>query len=180
MGAPNCTEHQGLRKCKPDAEGVSGMYDRDLPHLSLEALAVAVVASRTEEKAAMCWLRKGNLQKVENILAIPVTLKAETKTAIITEWQREWNQTTKAMSHHNFLPNVQQRIENKVLTPSQGLIHFLIQHKFIGRTFREDDRCNYGTIGTQKHMLKARARSWKYFVLRQWSNCFKIICYYLL
>lgn len=64
------------------------MYDRELESARCNSRTLPLHLE-LRKKAAMYWLGKGSLQKVENLLDTPTISKTESKTIIMTEWQLE-------------------------------------------------------------------------------------------
>ncbi|PSN43427.1 hypothetical protein C0J52_02632 [Blattella germanica] len=100
----------------------------------------------------------GQKAKTEELSGKRAISKGEARTAILDEWQREWEESEKGRRVFDFFPDIRARFRMKHLRPGKGLIHYLTGHgpygtylKKINR--RADDGCPCGATGTPEHMM---------------------------
>lgn len=112
--------------------------------------------------AAEYWLRKGDLQKVQEALQHPATNKNQIRKHIHTIWQNRWNESVKGRRLYNLLPDIQERLNMRHFSPSKGLIQFLTDHGPYAQYLHkhglaQTDLCACGEIGTPEHVCSSAA-----------------------
>ena len=129
---------------------------------SVEALTVVMgilpLDLKIRQRGAIHWVKRQNPAKTEEISGKRAISKGEARTAILDEWQREWEESEKGRRVFDFFPDIRARFRMKHLRPGKGLIHYLTGHgpygtylKKINR--RANDGCPCGATGTPEHMM---------------------------
>ena len=129
---------------------------------SMEALAVVMgilpLDMIIRQRGAIHWIKRQNPAKTETIIGTRARSKGEARTAILNQWQREWEESEKGRRVFEFFPDIRARYRMKHLRPSKGLIHYLTGHGPYGTYLhkinrRAHDGCPCGGIGTPEHMV---------------------------
>lgn len=109
-------------------------------------------------KAAEYWLRKGDFDKIEELVNRRTENKKQMKDRILEMWQERWDQSPNGRRLHRLLPRVSDRLKMKYLNPSKGLVQFLTGHGpyaqyLYDRELKPTNRCSCGVLGTPEHVL---------------------------
>nr|CAD7573464.1 unnamed protein product [Timema californicum] len=122
------------------------------------ALGVWPLDLLIKKKAVAYWLKKSNLEKVRLLTTPDVTTSGEAEIALLEEWQRRWERSETGRRTYQLFPNVVERLENKHLQPSRGLVHFITGKGPYPASLRklgliESGNCQCGEEGTPEHVV---------------------------
>lgn len=129
---------------------------------SLDALCVITgicpLDLTIRKTAAKYWLKKGKIQKIEEVLRGNAISKAEINNHVNEEWQNNWDASEVGRRTYDIIPNIQNRLRLPHFKPGRGLVHFLSGHgpypTYLHRfNLKDDQQCNCGQIGTPEHVV---------------------------
>lgn len=80
------------------------------------------------QRAVYYWLRKRDLDKVEELMNITPATRKEITKGMVEMWQERFDKSLKGRRLYQFLPSVSARLRMKFLQPSRGLTQFLTRH----------------------------------------------------
>ena len=107
----------------------------------------------------MYWLKRAEPARVRETVGTAATNKREIRSALLREWQSEWDSVDEGRRPHELLPNIRERVKMAYLQPGPGMIHYLTGHGPYGKYLRRiekrpDDKCGLcNTIETPEHVL---------------------------
>nr|CAD7427806.1 unnamed protein product [Timema monikensis] len=122
------------------------------------ALGVWPLDLLIRKKAVAYWLKKRNLEKVRLLTTHDVRTFGEAEIVLLEEWQRRWERSGTGRRTYQLFPNVVERLENKHLQPSRGLVHFITGKGPYPASLRklgliESGNCQCGEEGTPEHVV---------------------------
>jgi len=106
----------------------------------------------------MYWLKRGNQQRVSQILHQEAENKSEIISIIVNAWQELWEETKKGRRCFGFFPDIEERMGME-LEITGGLMHYLTGHgpyrqKLHQMKIVEDNMCHIcGVVATPEHIV---------------------------
>lgn len=159
-----------LRLVKPKTElrraqrGVMVRVSGAFSTVSFDALALVLnmipIDLEIRRRSACYWLRRGQQEKVREVLGVHAWTKKEVWEVILREWQEDWQESQKGERVRAFFPTIIGRRNAEHVEPTRGLVHFLTGHGPYPQNLyrfgrRQDDICDCGERGTPEHMVYA-------------------------
>jgi hypothetical protein len=129
---------------------------------SYEALAIVTdtlpIDYQIRQRAAIYWLRKGNQERVANVLGRQANTNRQIKQIIKSLWEEEWLASVKGARPRSFFPTLQHRQDMIHIVPTQGMVHYLTGHgpypaHLLKLNLRDNDTCSCGEQGTPEHIV---------------------------
>nr|CAD7405581.1 unnamed protein product [Timema poppensis] len=122
------------------------------------ALGIWPLDLEVRRRAALYWLRKGNLARVEDLTRGGVDTKRGIREALLDEWQGKWDRGEKGRRTYRIFPSIRERLNMKYLEPSTGMVHYLTGHgPYRATLFRlgltDNDKCDCGEEATPEHVV---------------------------
>lgn len=70
------------------------------------------------QRSSEYWLRKGNLDKIQELIDIRPADKLQVRQRIMEIWQERWDYSYTERRAHGFMPDISRRLELEHLRPS--------------------------------------------------------------
>nr|CAD7397862.1 unnamed protein product [Timema poppensis] len=122
------------------------------------ALGIWPLDLEVRKRAALYWLRKGDLVKVGELTRVGVSTKGQVREALLDEWQSDWDASDTGRRTYRIFPDVRERMRMEYLELSTGMVHYITGHgpyraALFSRGMTDSDKCDCGEKATPEHVV---------------------------
>nr|CAD7594786.1 unnamed protein product [Timema genevievae] len=137
---------------------LSGAYKTVATDALCVALGIWPLDLEVRRRAALYWIRKGDMEKVANLTRAGITTGLQVRKYLEEEWQDVWERSQTGRRKHKIFPSVAERLGMEYLQPYPGLVHFITGHgpykaALVARRLTDTGICDCGREATLKHVV---------------------------